>query len=147
MWLGGMIQKEAECLVSLTRLHFEGSFASRLWLNALMPRGNFLLSSHKRKQKEPRGVPSDPRTALRQQYAESHDPTRSASLPKRAVLVQQAHTHRRFKHMERLVFCCYATRFCGRCLGLPPALSGAEKCCLRKRSETLLFVLCALFKR
>ena len=29
--------------------------------NALMPRGHFLLSSHKRKQKEPRGAPRDPR--------------------------------------------------------------------------------------
>ena len=38
----------------------------------------------------------------------SHVGTRSASLPKLAVLVQQAHTHRRFKHMERLVFCCCA---------------------------------------
>jgi hypothetical protein len=35
--------------------------------NAIMPRGHFLLSSHKRKQKEPRGVPRDPLTALRQQ--------------------------------------------------------------------------------
>jgi hypothetical protein len=43
---------------------FSASIKNR---NALMPRGKFLLSSHKGKQKEPRGVPRDPRTALRQQ--------------------------------------------------------------------------------
>ena len=58
----------------------------------------------------------------------SHVGTRSASLPKLAVLVQQAHTHRRFKHMERFVF---APAVRGR--GKNPLTShaeGAALCCL-----------------
>jgi len=49
----------------------------------------------KRKQKGPF------RTALRQREADSHKPTRSANLPK-------LNASRRFKHMERFVFCAAA---------------------------------------
>ena len=73
----------------------------------------------------------------------------------RPLTRSQTHGKARFLLLRMLRLCAatknpltsHAIRFCGRCLGLPPALSGAEKCCLRKRSETLLFVLCALFKR
>ena len=56
----------------------------------------------------------------------SHEPTRSANLPK-------LNASRRFKHMERFVFApavrdrdknpltSHAIRFCGRCLGLQEA--------------------------
>jgi len=54
--------------------------------NALVPRGHFLLSSHKRKQKEPWGDPRDPRTALRQREALMHVGTRSARRPKTRCL-------------------------------------------------------------
>ncbi len=56
----------------------------------------------------------------------SHDPTRSANLPK-------LNASRRFKHMGRFVFALRAkipsratqNSCCGRCLGLPTAPSGA----------------------
>ena len=51
--------------------------------NALMPRGHFLLSSHKRKQKEPRGHPATPCARhCGSLLSVSHVKTHSAKLPK-----------------------------------------------------------------
>ena len=74
--------------------------------NALMPRGHFLLSSHKRKQKEPRGVPRDPRARhFGSLLFVRHVGTRSANLPK-------LDHSRGLKHMGRFVFCSAHATHC-----------------------------------
>ena len=79
-------------------------------------------------------------TAHRQQEALMHVRTRSANLPKLAALLQKAHAHSGFKHMERFPHSSHAVRCYKCCLGLPLAFCAAFRCSLRWRFTTRLFV-------
>ena len=109
-----------------------------------MPRGNFLLSSHKGKQKEPRGVPRDPRTGPAAAVSREPRPNPFGELPKLAVLVQQAHTHRRFKHMERLVFAATQQDSAGAALAFRQR-SVAQKNAAYESALKPCFLFCVLF--
>ena len=79
-------------------------------------------------------------TAHRQQEALMHVRSRSANLPKLAALLQKAHAHSGFKHMERFPHSSHAVRCYKCCLGLPLAFCAAFRCSLRWRFTTRLFV-------
>lgn len=69
-----------------------------------------------------------------------HVRSRSANLPKLAALLQKAHAHSGFKHMERFPHSSHAVRCYKCCLGLPLAFCAAFRCSLRWRFTTRLFV-------
>lgn len=107
-----------------------------------MPRGHFLFRSAGKGSKRGRSDRRDGRlcTAHRQQEALMHVRTRSANLPKLAALLQKAHAHSGFKHMERFPHSSHAVRCYKCCLGLPLAFCAAFRCSLRWRFTTRLFV-------
>ena len=121
---------------------FECSDKGRENWNALRPRGPFLFrSAGKRKQKGPQR-PSRRSLVHGTSAAGSlmHVRTRSANLPKLAALLQKAHAHSGFKHMERFPHSSHAVRCYKCCLGLPLAFCAAFRCSLRWRFTTRLFV-------
>lgn len=121
---------------------FECSDKGRENWNALRPRGPFLFRSAGKGSKRGRSDRRDGRlcTAHRQQEALMHVRTRSANLPKLAALLQKAHAHSGFKHMERFPHSSHAVRCYKCCLGLPLAFCAAFRCSLRWRFTTRLFV-------
>ena len=93
-----------------------------------------------------RAAGSSPRPPHGPAAAVSREPRPNpfGELPKLAVLVQQAHTHRRFKHMERLVFAATQQDSAGAALAFRQR-SVAQKNAAYESALKPCFLFCVLF--